>query len=81
MEEGLYVLIRGGGGTEVLSKQVSVVSFRRRVSSSTSSFQHLKYKHITSLFEYKDLSVHRSVSQEQKSVWSNAMAISKNKIE
>lgn len=40
---------RGREGTKVLSKQVSVVSIRTRVPSSMSAFEHLRYKHITSL--------------------------------
>lgn len=43
---GFVCLDKEEEGREVLSKHVSVVSFRRRVSSPMSSFPHLEYKHI-----------------------------------
>lgn len=56
-------LDRGGESTEVLSKQVSVVSLRRQVSSSMSFFPHLKYKHIQLSVPICH-SVHHLVSQD-----------------
>ena len=67
------------GATEVLSKQVSVVSFRRRVSSSTSSFPHLEHKHIK-LCLCISFSVHHSVSQDLQSEVSCTLTFTRNYI-